>query len=302
MDAARDEAAALLALLKARPRGASWGELASEVLFEGSAEAVLRGADEDALFTLTLEESAVSNAIAEIAGWRDRGLRFVTVLDDGYPTRLLDIRETPPFLFFEGELRDYDPGMSVVGSREASPAGLELSRQVARYLVSQGLTVIAGLAAGIDTAAHRAALEASGRTVAFLGNGITRIYPKENAALQREIAAKGLVLSQFYPDAPPTKSTFPMRNASMSGYGLATIIVEAGEYSGTRIQARLARQHGRPVILSSKVAAETTWGAALAGDPGVHVASTVGQLKDAIQEIIEAPGLLDSAMAEFAIS
>ncbi|MGB3909773.1 MAG: DNA-processing protein DprA [Pseudolysinimonas sp.] len=257
--------------------------------------------DEDALFALPLDEHALAEAVLEIGRWREQGMQFVTVLDPEYPARLLDIRETP-FLFYEGELRSHDLGMSVVGSRAASAAGLELSRTVAQFLVSEGLTVIAGLAAGIDTAAHRAALDAGGRTVAFLGNGITREYPKENAALQHEIGMNGLVLSQFYPDAPPTKFTFPMRNASMSGYGLATIIVEAGELSGTRIQARLAREHGRPVILSSRVADETTWGAALAGAPGIFVASTVGQLKDAIREIIDAPGLLDSALAELAAS
>lgn len=300
MDARQGEAAALLALLRARPGGASWGQLASEVAFEGSAEAVLRGPDQDMLFVLPLDEQAVADAGAEIARWREQGLKLVTVLDEQYPTRLLDIRETPPFLFYEGDLRSQDVGMSVVGSREASAAGLELTGEVARYLVSEGLSVIAGLAAGIDTAAHRAALDAGGRTVAFIGNGIRNVYPKENAALQHEIATKGLLLSQFYPDAPPTKFTFPMRNASMSGYGLATIIVEAGEHSGTRIQARLAREHGRPVILSSKVADETTWGAALASAPGVYVASTIGQLKDSVQEIMRAPGLLDSALAELA--
>lgn len=93
-----------------------------------------------------------------------------------------------------------------------------------------------------------------------------------------------------------------MRNASMSGYGMATIIVEAGEHSGARIQARLAREHGRPVILSSKVAADTSWGRAMAGAPGVYVASTIGELKDAIQDVLDAPGVLDSALAQLAAS
>jgi DNA processing protein len=302
MDARLREAAALLALLRVRPGGASWGQMASEVAFEGSAEAVLRGADYGALFDMPVDDSAIEAAHSEIAEWHLQGLRFVTVLDEDYPSRLLDIRETPPFLFYEGELVHHDAGMSVVGSRKASSVALDLAQQVSQHLVSQGLTVIAGLAAGVDGAAHRAALDAGGRTVAFIGNGITQAYPKENAGLQREIAERGLVLSQFYPDAPPTKFTFPMRNASMSGYGLATIIVEAGETSGTRIQARLAREHGRPVILSSRVAADTSWGAAMVGAPGVYVASTLGELKDAVQDVVEAPRRLDAALAQLAAS
>lgn len=302
MDTRHREAASLLALLRTRPGRASWGELASEVAYEGSAEAVLHASDQDTLIDLPLDESKLVEAATDISRWGQQGLRFVTVLDDDYPSRLLDIRETPPFLFYEGGLLRQDPGMSVVGSREASPAALDLAALVAHHLVSKGLTVIAGLAAGVDSAAHHAALDAGGRTVAFLGNGITQTYPKENAALQREIAERGLLLSQFYPEAPPTKFTFPMRNASMSGYGMATIIVEAGEHSGARIQARLAREHGRPVILSSKVAADTSWGRAMAGAPGVYVASTIGELKDAIQDVLDAPGVLDSALAQLAAS
>ena len=296
------ETAALLALLQARPGGASWGHLASEVAFEGSAEIVLARDGDEALFASPAVEQLIIDASEEIARWRAQGLRFVTVLDEEYPSRLLDIRETPPFLFYEGELRAEDLGMSVVGSREASPWGLDLAAKVAEFLVSEGLTVIAGLAAGIDTAAHRATLASGGRTVAFLGTGITHAYPTENAGLQREVASKGLVLSQFYPDAPPTKHTFPMRNASMSGYGLATVVIEAGEHSGTRIQARLAGEHGRPVILTSKVVDATSWGKALVGVPNVYIATSLGELKDTIREVLGGPGRLKNALAALAES
>jgi DNA processing protein len=302
MDAHDREAAALLTLLHARPGGASWGQLASEVAFEGSAETVLHGARGDALFELPFDDDVLADAADSISRWRRQALRFVTVLDEDYPARLLDIRETPPFLFYEGQLRIADMGLSVVGSRKASEWGRDLAARVAEFLVSEGLTVIAGLAAGIDTVAHRAALDAGGRTVAFIGTGITRAYPKENAGLQREIAESGLVLSQFYPDAAPTKFTFPMRNAAMSGYGIATIIIEAGETSGTRIQARVAREHGRPVILTSKVAETTTWGAAIAKESGVHVVSTMRDLRDAVRSTVDAPRMLDSALAALATS
>lgn len=291
------ETAALFALLKVRPGGVSWGQLASEVAFEGSAEAVLdAAADDGSLIRAFDHEDLVAKAFSEVLHWREQGLQFVTVLDDEYPARLLDIRETPPFLFYQGELRPSDVGMSVVGTRNASEQGLALATAVSEMLVAEGFIVIAGLAAGIDTAAHQAALQLGGRTVAFIGTGITQTYPASNRELQQEIASKGLVLSQFYPDAPPTKYSFPMRNASMSGYGLATIVIEAGEHSGARIQARLAREHGRPVILSTRVAGETQWGRAMIGEPGVYVASSVGELRDVVQDIASAPNVMDSAL------
>lgn len=120
----------------------------------------------------------------------------------------------------------------------ASARALGVADFAARRLVERGLSVISGLAAGVDSAAHCAALDASGRAVAFLGSGITKYYPVQNWELQDEIGRRGLVLSQSWPEAAPTKHSFPMRNAAMSGYGLATIVVEAGEHSGTRIQAR----------------------------------------------------------------
>lgn len=301
MDERDRETAALFVLLKAKPRGVTWGEIASEVAFEGSADTVLREMLDDGALIKSIDEDALINeAAAEVARWNSQGLRFLTVLDDEYPSRLLDIREAPPFLFYDGTVLGEDRGMSVVGSRDATHQGLALTRAVAEYLVDQGLTIIAGLASGIDTVAHQSALDAGGRTVAFIGTGITRRYPRENAKLHEQITEHGLVLSQFYPEQAPTQQTFPMRNASMSGYGLATIIVEAGEKSGTRIQARLAVGHGRPLILSSRVATGTKWGDALVGMPNVYVASTLAELKDCVQEVLAAPRRLSTALAALA--
>jgi DNA processing protein len=156
---------------------------------------------------------------------------------------------------------------------------------VARALAAQEITVISGLARGIDTAAHRAALDAGGRTVAVIGTGLGRAYPTENRGLQEEIASKGLVLSQFWPEAPPQKHTFLMRNATMSGYGLATVVVEAGETSGARDQARIAVEHGRQVILTDQVVTQNAWAQALIGRPGVHIASTVEGVIDVVEQV-----------------
>lgn len=239
---------------------------------------------------------ALESASREVVEWRERGLDFVSVLDSRYPNRLRQVVDMPPFLFADGTLRQDELGASVVGSREASPEALAFAHETASMLVSEQFTVIAGLAAGVDTAAHQQALADGGRTVAFIGTGITRQYPRENEALQREIADKGLVLSQFWPDQGPTKATFPMRNASMSGYGVATIVVEAHEYSGTRIQARQAQRHGRPVILRDTVVAGTEWGRGLSECPGVYVASTVGQVHDILMRILNLGDELDKAI------
>lgn len=298
MELRHQELAALVALLRHRSGGASWNEIAAEVSAAGSAVALLEEPAEDALFASPDLGPELKHAQADVRAWADAGHRFLTVLDPEYPSRLLGIREIPPFLFYEGTLHEPDDGMSVVGSRSASDWGLKLAADVARLLVAEGLTVIAGLAAGIDTAAHQAALDADGRTVAFLGTGIAGSYPASNRSLQRQIADHGLLISQFYPGAPPTKHSFPMRNATMSGYGLATIVIEAGEHSGTRIQARVAGEHGRPVVLTDRVAETTTWGAALVERPNVYIVGSLAELAQAVNDIREAPARLRSALDE----
>lgn len=287
---------ALVVLLKTRPQRKSWPELASDIAFAGSALAVWRDVSLDSLLPSAETLQAVQEARRDLRVWAEAGLSLVTVLDEDYPSRLLDIRETPPFLFWKGTLAREDIGVSVVGSRKATSRGLDFAARVARGLVDRGLSVIAGLAAGIDTAAHRAALDAGGRTVAFIGTGITHHYPAENRTLQDEIAAEGLLLSQFWPDAPPTKHSFPIRNAAMSGYGLATIVVEAGETSGTRIQARLATEHGRPVILTEEVVQTTTWGNRLAQRPGVYVAVDVKSALARVDDLADSRINFDEAL------
>jgi DNA processing protein len=222
------------------------------------------------------------------------------VLDKEFPQRLLDIIETPPFLFAQGRVDLDDPGMSVVGSRKASPRGIEMATGIAKYLVRHGLTVISGLAMGIDTAAHTAALGDGGRTVAFIATGCNLHYPAKNRALQDAIADHGLVLSQFWPDAPPQKHNFLMRNALMSGYGLATIVVEAGETSGARAQARMAVEHGRPVILTDIVVERNEWARALMQRPGVHMVSGLQDLGPIVDEIRSEPQRTDQALRQLA--
>jgi DNA processing protein len=179
-----------------------------------------------------------------------------------------------------------------VGARRASRGGRATAASIAEALARAGYVVVSGLAAGIDTAAHEAALAAGGRTVAVIGTGLRHSYPPENAALQREIAAVGAVVSQFWPDAPPTRTSFPLRNAVMSGLALGTVVVEASFRSGARVQARLALGHGRPVFLWQALLDEP-WAREFARRPGVYVVDDAAQVMrtverlDALDELVE---------------
>jgi DNA processing protein len=207
----------------------------------------------------------------QLAAWQADGIKLVSVLDSEYPENLGSVHDRPPVLFVAGELQAADTrSVAVIGSRQASDTGLAAAQAIAQHLVEQGFTVISGLAAGIDTAAHTAALSKGGRTVAVIGTGLRHAYPAQNAELQRRIARECAVVSQFWPDDPPSRRSFPLRNGVMSGMTLATVIVEASATSGTRVQARLALGQGRRVLLRDALL-DQDWARELAARPGVHI-------------------------------
>lgn len=295
-----NERAALVALLRKRPEGMSWSEITAEVLEAGSAVEVWDRLVPAALVNPPGELDDLESAARDVDGWTGQGSTLVTILDGEYPARLRGIHQAPPVLFARGTLIADDSAVSVVGSREASDRGLAIAADVAGGLVSRGVTVVAGLAAGIDTAAHRSALAAGGRTVAIIGTGINKTYPAQNKELHKEIASRGLLLSQFWPDAPPQKHNFLMRNATMSGYGLATVVVEAGEHSGARAQARMAVEHGRPVILTEVVVERNEWAQDLVDRPGVHVAGSLRSLLEIVDLLIKERAAVGDELRRFA--
>ncbi|MBN6778876.1 DNA-protecting protein DprA [Pseudoclavibacter alba] len=221
---------------------------------------------------LPLEPEALAHAEEFIHRWTEDGHPPTTWLDEAYPTQLRDVHDFPPVVFMSGVHVPEDFGVCVVGSRDADPATLDLAREISMRLAESEITVVSGLAQGVDTVAHQTALSQNARTVAVIGTGIDIAYPKQNESLQDVIKARGLVLSQFWPGSSPTKVSFPMRNAVMSAYAQATIIVGASESSGTRHQAAQAVAHGRPLVLMRKVASETSWGRKLTDDPAALVA------------------------------
>jgi DNA processing protein len=301
-DSALQERTALVALLRERPGGRRWPEITAEVLEAGSALQVWQRLVPLVLVNPPGELDILTAAARQVARWTGQGWRLLSILDEDYPARLRGIHQAPPVLFAHGTVIRDDVAVSVVGSRKASPRGLDIAAGVARELVAREVTVLGGLALGIDAAAHRAALGAGGRTVGVIGTGIDRAYPAQNRELQEEMAKGGLVLSQFWPDAPPQRHNFLMRNATMSGYGLATVVVEAGEQSGSRVQARIAVEHGRPVILTSLVVEANDWARALVGRPGVHVASRLQAVLDVVDQLIGEPAAEGAALNRLAPS
>jgi DNA processing protein len=216
---------------------------------------------------------------AELAAAAGVGARLVTVLDDGYPANLRLIPNLPPFLFCRGELRDQDArSVAVVGTRKASDTGIGRAARMSRLLAERGVTVVSGLARGIDTAAHRAALAAGGRTIAVLGTGITRCYPAENRDLAEEITASGALVSQFWPTRPPGKDTFPRRNVVTSGISQGSVVIEASSTSGAKMQARLAIEHGKKVFLLHSLVTSQPWASDYVGRRGAIEVADVDEV------------------------
>ncbi len=226
------------------------------------------------------------DAAAIIQAAEARGARLTTVLDEDYPLNLRTIYNLPPFLFYRGRLdADQDArSVAVVGTRQPSPEGVAQAREMARLLAEERVGVLSGLARGIDTAAHEAALEAGGRTVAVMGTGIHVIYPRENAQLaERIVEAGGALVSQFLPNAPPASYSFPRRNVTMSGMGQGTVVIEATSTSGAKLQARLALEHGKKVFLIHALVTAQPWARDYLARGAIdvqHVGDILAKLRD----------------------
>lgn len=176
-------------------------------------------------------------------------ISVITLNDKSYPKLLAEIYDKPPVLFFKGEIKPEDNlALAVVGTRKVTTYGREVTAFLVRKLVENNLTVISGLARGVDSLAHRTALEYEGRTIAVLGSGLNKIYPPENYRLAEEIAKNGALISEFPPDLDPSPGNFPARNRIISGLSLGVLVTEAGEESGSLITANCAIEQNREVF------------------------------------------------------
>lgn len=176
------------------------------------------------------------------------GIAVVAWNDARFPVPLLAIADAPPVLWYRGALDVFDaPAVAIVGSRAASAVALETAARLGADLAARGVVVVSGLARGVDSAAHRGALQ-TGRTIAVLGSGLSRIYPREHTALAGQIAARGLILSEYPPDRAPLPMQFPQRNRLISGLSRAVVVIEASDKSGSLITAACALEQGREVM------------------------------------------------------
>lgn len=225
------------------------------------------------------------------------GVEIVACTDSRYPRNLLNIYDYPPFIYVKGTLVPDELCVAVVGSRLASVYGRFTTEKLSRELALKGVTVVSGLARGIDAAAHRGALAGRGRTIAVLGTGIDTIYPPENIKLAEMIVTNGALVSEFPMGTPPNAPNFPARNRIISGISMGVVVVEAGEKSGSLITARIAAEQGRSVF-----AVPGEMGAA--GSRGTnHLikqgATLLEDIDDIFEEIIPQAGLaMDNSRPE----
>lgn len=285
----REQAAVLALTAATAEEKGEWYRTAQLLQRSGSAIRLLRGDVEgldafEAADAMRLAGRVTDEAIGRyeqmISSAADDELRLVTVLDEEYPPNLRLIYNLPPFLFVRGELlRRDDDAIAVVGTRKPSDEGREQAEALASGLAARGITVLSGLAAGIDSEAHRATLREGGRTEAVMGTGIRTVYPEENAGLAEEILAKGgALVSQFWPDAPPTRYSFPMRNVVMSGMAKGTVVIEASSTSGAKSQATKALDHGKRLFLVRKLVLTEEWARRYAERRGAIVFESVDDI------------------------
>jgi DNA processing protein len=193
----------------------------------------------------------------------EAGGSVLTPEDEGYPERLREIYDPPAVLWIRGNVELLSrPGIAVVGTRQPSPYGAGMAELLSRDLANRRLTILSGMARGVDTAAHKGAIEAGGKTVAVWGTGIDVIYPKENKKLAESIVASGGTIVSEYPLGTfPAPQNFPIRNRILSGMSVGVLVIEAAEYSGTRITARCAMEQNRDVYaVPGNVTNKNAWG------------------------------------------
>jgi len=263
----------LLALCAIRldKESVDWNLIAREAQFASGLDDLWNGKVQERSATADASQSVLRQGIrnpdelfervdTEVEAATKVGARIVTVLDSLYPANLRLIPNLPPFLFIRGEVLEDDVrSVAVVGTREASDAGIRRAQKMSKLLAERGVTVVSGMARGIDSAAHRSAIESGGRTIAVLGTGITKTYPSENRELAEEISEHGALVSQFWPTRSPGRDTVPRRNVVTSGLSQGTVVIEASSTSGAKMQARLALEHGKKVFLLKSLVTDQPW-------------------------------------------
>jgi DNA processing protein len=240
---------------------------------------------------------SVVDLTLELARIREFGATILTLDDAEYPKLLREIHDPPTTLYVWGKVEPRDHhALGVVGSRRTSHYGLECAKKISYQIAYAGLTVVSGLAHGIDTAAHQGALAAKGRTIAVLGTGLHHLYPAENRPLAEKIVSAGAVITEFPMDTTPDRQTFPMRNRIISGWGFGLLVVEAGINSGALISASQAADQGRNLYaIPGPIDRPTSHGANRLIQQGAKLVMSVDDILEDLQTLFpKAPELLPS--------
>ncbi len=259
------------------------------------------GLDDATLRSLAQVRGGIDPA-AEVETLRAAGIQAFTWQDEGYPSRLRQIDDRPPVLFVRGALLDRDElAVAVVGTRRVSPYGRQVTEEITRDLARHGVTIVSGLARGVDAVAHQAALDAGGRTIAVLACGLDTVYPPEHRGLARSIAAHGALVSEHPLGTQPRADFFPRRNRILSGMSLGALITEAGEGSGALHTANWASEQNREVFaVPGRITSPTSSGTNALIQQGT--AKLVTRAQDVLEEInvqlVEQPGRLADVLAE----
>lgn len=225
---------------------------------------------------------AFEDAITQQNRLRDNGAQLITYFDPRYPAPLKQIYDPPVTLYAKGRVEILDTVMlAVVGTRRPTAYGLSVTERLSTGLCRAGLTIVSGMARGIDTAAHKATLEAGGNTVAVFGSGLDHIYPSENRKLAERLFENGLVLSEFPLGTPGYPQNFPVRNRIVAGLSIGVLIVEGAQYSGSAITARLALDQGRDVYaVPGNITSKASWGPNLLIKQGAKLVQEAGDIID----------------------
>jgi len=224
----------------------------------GSLTEAISASEKDLIQIKGLRKNTITNIIEkrdssivdkELDLCAKNGCELITIVDSGYPEYLKQISLPPLVLYVRGELKEQDNNaIAIIGTRKPSQYGKKITRKLSYDLAEKGVTIVSGLAKGLDSHAHAAALEADGRTIAVLGSGLECLYPKENKKLAKQIEKSGAVISEFPLETAPYRSNFPIRNRIISGLSLGTIVVEAALKSGSLITAGFALEQNRTIF------------------------------------------------------
>jgi DNA processing protein len=254
------------------------------------------GLNRSVIDSLISWETAV-DLTAELKRIREFEATVVTLEEPDYPALLREIHDPPTVLYVWGKLDQRDKNaLGVVGSRRTSHYGLECAKKISFQIAYAGLTVVSGLALGIDTAAHQGALAAKGRTIAVLGGGLHHLYPPENVPLAEKIVSSGAVVTEFPMDSKPDRQTFPMRNRIISGWGFGLLVVEAGLNSGALISASQAADQGRSLYaIPGPIDRPTSQGSNRLIQQGAKLVMSVDDILEDLQTLFpKAPELTPS--------